>query len=483
MGLLGVDIGSSGIKGVVFNERGKVIASASAAYKVNFTKEGFVELSAEAMWKAFVSVVNSVAGQIKSLEIDGLAVSSHGETLILADGKGEPIADAIMNSDNRAAKESRELTLKFGFEKIYKLSGAPPHAMFPLAKLRWLKKYQPHILKKAKRYLAVGDFILGKLGLFSVIDPSLASRTQLFDINARKWSESLCGELEPGALSVVRPAGTVAGFLSLKYAKLLGLEKGTAVVVGGHDQACAALGMGIIKGGVAGDSAGTYECLSISSAKPHLEAHARASYLNSYCHVVPGQYITLAFFGSGLMMRWFTENICEVKDPSKIKILLAELESEAEKGASGLNIVPHIVGALNPKWNPKATAMIAGIRPYTSRASIYRGILEGISKEVALNAGLLERLDKNFKEIVISGGGTNSKLGLILRASAVNKKLQILHTSEASCLGAAILAGVGAGKFKDTKEGVRLMSRYNNTVKPDKKLSEQLKIKVVVTAV
>jgi xylulokinase len=434
-----------------------------------------VEADPNGFWKAFLRVVLTIAGRTHHDPIEALAMSCHGETFVPADEEGNPVGDAIMNADNRAIAEADELAGRMGWESIYNLTGAPPHAMFPLAKIAWLRQNRPGIFVRARSHLCVGDYILRRMGLPPAIDPSQASRTQLFDIHARAWSEPLCEAIgiQPDMLPEVLPAGALLGRLNAGMASDLGLPARTRVAVGGHDQPCGALGLGVIKPGVVGDSAGSYECLTVSSSQPNLNRTAMDSRLNSYCHVAPGQYVTLAFFPSGLMMRWFAESLCGVTGEDEAGPFFAQLEAEARGNPSGLIVLPHVVGACNPKWDARATAGIAGLTLRTSRALIYRGILEGLAAELALNTNILALLTQcPFDEIRIFGGGAKSALGLELRASSTGRAMRELQTGEASCLGAAMLAGLGAGVFKNPDEAVARLAHFGDAIPPDAALGK-----------
>lgn len=469
MSLLGIDVGSSHVKGVAFNHQGQIIAEADGRYTVTSSGPGRLEMVPEQMWAAVAQTVRGIGEQTAEHPVEAMTIASHGETFVAVDADGRALGPAIMNADNRAVAESAEIEQRLGRDRIYNISGAPPHPMFASAKIAWLKKHQPDVLRKARRFLCVGDYVCSRMGLPPVTDFSLASRTQLLDMHTRQWSDELCADidLDPALLPSVRQAGTVMGELSAKQAGKLGLPKGVFVVAGGHDQPVGALGLGVVHEGVVGDSAGTYECLTLSSSSPHVEPDARAASLNSYCHVVPDQYITLAFFPSGVMVRWFMETLCGVTDDAEAAQLFAELEAEAEKAPSGLTVTPYLLGACNPKWDPNATASITGITLGTTRAAVFRGILEGLARELAENTRILESLAGAFGEIRIFGGGTRSRLGLKLRAAATGKSLRVLHTSEAVCLGAALLAGKGAGVFADINEGVAQMVRFTSVVPPD----------------
>ncbi len=456
MSLLGVDIGSSAIKGVAFDRESKAVAQACVSYAVRSPAPRWLEADCSDIWEAFIEVARHIGRHTDGDPVEALALCCHGETLVLSDRHGQPIGEAIMNSDNRAVEESDQIEAIVGWESEYRISGAPPHAMFPLAKLAWLRRHRRQVFDDAAQVQCLADFLLAPLGLPRVVDPSLAARTQLFDIHASNWSAPL-GEvigLDLSRLADVRPAGALVGTLNRSQASLLGLPAGVKVVNGGHDQACGALGLGVVELGLMGDSAGSYECLTVSSPKPLLGPVGMKCHLNSYCHVVPDQYVTLAFFPSGLMMNWFVETLCGIGESEQAQFYQT-MESSAAKEPSGLAVYPHLVGACNPRWNPRATAHILGLTLGSTRAAIYRGILEGIATEFAHNRQVLSSLvPAGIEEIRLFGGGASSPLGLRLRAAAAGVRLRPLGSNEASCLGAAILAGLGSGAFGSLREAL-----------------------------
>jgi xylulokinase len=257
------------------------------------------------------------------------------------------------------------------------------------------------------------------------------------------------------------------------------VNAGTPVVVGGHDQACGALGVGVIKSGRVSDSMGTYECLVAASDEPSLGEAAFAARLNSYCHVVPGKFLTLAYFPSGIMVQWFHDLIYGRETPSEkfVKSEASEadqyssLEAECTDAPTGLCITPHLIGTCNPDFDPRARATIFGLSSNSNRTQIYQGILEGIACELAQVTKILKDANGNFEDLYVSGGGTHSHLGLKLRASITRCRLHVMQCDEAVCQGAAILAGVAAGVYPSIADAVDLVVREKEVVEPDAHLA------------
>jgi xylulokinase len=247
------------------------------------------------------------------------------------------------------------------------------------------------------------------------------------------------------------------------------------VVLGGHDQPCAALGMGVIEPGRVSASLGTYECLLAASTEPLINETAYAAHLNTYCHVVPDRYVTLAYFPSGIMLEWFLhllENDGPDSDRSVDRVC-SRWESRAPAGPSGLLIAPNLLGTCNPDFDPKASGVIAGLRPASSAADIYKGILEGVACEFATMSELLQRVTGIFQDVYVTGGGCRSKLGLELRAALSGCRLHRTASSDAVCLGTAILAGAGAGKYSDIPRTLEQLVHVAHTVEPDPAVADQ----------
>ena len=473
MSLLGLDIGSSAMKGVAFGADGDAIAQAQAPYAVHSPRPGWLEADGDDIWNAFVGVVRRIGHGTDRDPVEALALSCHGETLVLRDGEGRTLGGAIMNADNRAFEESDQIQAIIGWEAEYRISGVPPHAMFPLAKLAWLRKHERHVLDAAAQVHCLADFLLARLDLPRVIDPSLAGRTQLFDVHAGNWSAPLSEVvgLDTSRLAEVQPAGALVGALDQSQAALLGLPAGVKIVNGGHDQTCGALGLGVVEPGLMGDSAGSYECLTVSGPSPVLGPAAIECRLNCYSHVVPGQYVTLAFFPSGVMVNWFVETLCGVGKADQGR-WYQELESSAEIEPSGLAVYPHLVGACHPQWNAQARAHILGLTLNSTRATIYRGILEGLAAEFANNHQILSSLfPAAVREVRVFGGGASSLLGLRLRAAAAGTRVRQARSREASCLGAAILAGVGSGTFASIREALAHQLDFQEPIEPEPALA------------
>ena len=399
------------------------------------------------------------------------------------DSHGRPLRRAILNQDGRAVREATLCEELMGRERLFHITGLQTHPMYTLPKILWLREHEPEIFASTRSFLTLIGFLLEKMGLPPYVDYSLASRFLAFDIRKRCWSSEILSAtgLDESRLPVPAPAGTIAGKLSSETAGQLGVPAGCPVVLGGHDQPCSALGTGVIGGGRVSDSLGTYECLLAASEAPSLNEKALQASLNTYCHVVPAKFVTLAYFPSGIMVKWFHDLLFANgagtggTDPAGGELESAHyefLESHVPAGPTGLGITPHLIGTCNPEFNPRARGLISGLNPGTGRAHIYKGILEGIACELVVVAEALAGAVGGFDDIYVTGGGTRSALGLQLRSAFTGRRLHVMSQQEAVCLGTAILGGVAIGEYASVEQAIAALVSESRVVNPDAGLTE-----------
>jgi xylulokinase len=380
-----------------------------------------------------------------------------------------------MNTDSRAIHEAAWCEQQIGRKQIFSITGHTSHAMYPVPKLLWLRKNAPEVFAAARHFLGVTDYLLFRLGLSPLVDYSHASRFMAFDVHALGWSQdmlSIAG-VSPSTLATPVPTGTIAGKLGSVAASMLGIPEGTPVVVGGHDQVIGALGMGVVNGGRAAGSLGTYECVLVVSDLLQLNQAALDSSLNAFPHAVPGKFVTIAYFPSGIMLQWLHSILFESQSAEDYGTYWKMLESEAPEGPTGLLVTPHLIGSCNPEFDSHAKAVIYGLTLGSTRSHLYKGIIEGIASELTLISRHLESAGSTFHHINVSGGGVRSSLGLRLRAAFTGKQLHIMSCQESACLGGAILASVAMGVYPDLESAARAMVHEQESILVDPLLAQQ----------
>ncbi len=468
MSILSVDIGSSRCKAALIAATGEVRSIRSAAYTPQHPRPGFVEIDPETLFAAVTALCREVTEQSPGEAVEAVCFNSHGETFIPAGADGSLLHPAILNADSRAVREAEWCEREIGRERLFRITGHISHPMYPVPKLIWLKRNAPEIFAATHRFFGVTDYLLFRLGLEPLIDFSHAARFMAFDVARGAWSDEVLSAagISPQSLSTLVQAGTIAGKLNRQFAALLGAPEDTPVVVGGHDQAVGAIGLGIVDEGRAAGSLGTYECVLVVSDRPQLNAAALESSLNTYPHAVPAKYVTIAYFPSGIMLEWLNRLLFG-DAAGDADAHWKALEAGAPDEPTGLLITPHLIGSCNPEFDAEARAAIGGLTPDTSGSRLYKGVLEGIACELALVSGCLESAGSQFGHIHVAGGGTRSPLGLRLRAALTGKTLHLMRCQESVCLGGAMLAYVALGAYPDLAHAAAAMVREHSCILAD----------------
>ena len=309
----GLDIGTTGCKAMVFATDGRVLGQARREYAIQTLQPGWAEQDAELVWRlAWQCLCEAVAAAADDPPA-ALALSCQGEAVIPVDSAGRAMRPAILGMDTRTTAENAWLVQTFGAEELFRRTGMPVHTINTLPKLLWLQRHEPAIWRDAQQFLLYEDFFLRRLGGEAVISVCLASRTQLMDLAAGDWDEDILVRCAIERARLARPApiaGGVVGRLRPELAAELGLANEVLLVSGGHDQACAALGSGVIAPGLAMVSTGTAEVVEVAMASPALAPSLREGGISVYRHVVPGLYVAMTLNHSGgLLLRWFRDTL------------------------------------------------------------------------------------------------------------------------------------------------------------------------------
>jgi xylulokinase len=444
---MGIDIGTSGCKAVIFNENGQQEALAYKDYDIISDKPGWAELDTDEVISKCFGVIRESASKLKGGSVRGLGISSQGEAFTLIDKDGKALCNALVSSDIRANELIKPWTDSFGEEKLYNITGHTPHPMFSLFKMLWIKENCPGIWKNTHRILCFEDLLQYRLG---IKEPSmgwpLAGRTMLFDVVKHRWDEDILAGVGVRSDQLSRPlqSGSFAGFIDNSIAAELNLPDKTFVVTGGHDQTCSALGAGAIEPGVAVYSSGTVECITPAFDKPIFTAGLRGNNLCTYDHAAPGMYATVAFsLTGGNILKWFRDQFGnkEVEDAMKThrdpyEILLDELPSEPSK----LLVLPYFTPTGTPYFDVSVKGAIFGLDMSTTRLEIMRALLEGVAFEMKLNLEILRASGYVVNELRIIGGGARSERHVQLKSDVIGMPVTILDITEAGCMGAAMLA-------------------------------------------
>ncbi len=469
----GLDIGTTVVKGIIFDQNGREMEQAHREYDLHYPKPGWRELDSDSVWSKTREVLKELGKWEEADSIQALSVSVQGEAVTPISADGQALYNSVVTFDNRTIPQAEWWESELGREKIFSITGQPLHPMTTLNKIMWFRDNMHRVYQDAWKFLCYEDLFFFRLGLDPVIDHSLASRTMAFDIIEKEWSDLMTetAGIDQDLLADPRPSGEVVGELSSEKAKELGLPAGLAVVTGGHDQPCSALGGGAIANGTAVDSTGTVECVTPAMDEPILNQDMLDSNFPCYCHVKKGMFVTLAFhFGAGSVLKWYRDNYArtEVERSREKKTSPYELlDRNASEGPVDVYVLPHFVGTGTPYLDPKSKGAILGLTTSTTRNQIYKAILDGITYETRINLERLEGCGVKIKELRAIGGGANSPIWLDIKANILNRKIVKMTTSEAGCLGAAMLAATATGYYPSLEKAVKSNVRSTRRIDPD----------------
>ncbi len=474
MSVMGLDIGTTGCKAAVFSDDWRLVASASREYSVLTPHPHGAEQDAERVWQLAMETLTQAVGQSKADPPQALALSVQGEAIIPVDQMGRPIRYAILGMDTRTTAENDWLAETFGPEALYRRTGMPMHTMNTVTKLLWLRRNEPPLWSRAARFLLYEDYFLRRLTGRAVISHCLASRTQMYDLRTSAWATDILDrcEIDPRRLAELLPASeAVAGMLDGTVARQIGLSKSVPVAVGGHDQACAALGSGVIRPGLAMVSTGTAEVVEVAMGSPAVDPKLREGSISVYRHVVPGLYLAMTLNHSGgLVLRWFRDAFCRdciARAAGTGQDAYDLLLAGAPDGPTDLLVQPHFAGAGTPSLDTRSRGAIVGLTFATTQAEIAKAILEGLTFELRSNLDFLRQAGVELGELHAVGGGARSRMWLQLKADICRMRLRVPRVTEAACLGAAILAAVAVGDYSDIAEAVRAAVGFDTVVEPD----------------
>lgn len=469
MHLLGLDVGTTGCKAVVFSPDGNVISSAYGEYKLYHRRPEWSELNPDEVWQTIVTTLKASmkGGKVKPESVGAIATSVLGEAFIPIDRDGNWLYWSMTTFDARAEEQTRWWKENFGADEIYKITGQPVTSSMPiytLPKIQWIRENKPKIFKKTSKFLCWEDYINLKMCGRSVTDYSIATRTMMFDIRKKRWSNEIldAAEIDESLLPEVLPSGSPVGEVSREAAKETEVKEGTLVVTGGHDQPCGALGTGIVETGPAMDATGTTECIGVLQKRLTLTERMRLQGFAVHCYVVNGKYFMFGFNPSGgVILRWFRDNFAQrekveaEKERVDVYDILTNKASKAPIGALGLFLLPYFEGSGTPTFNRKARGVFLGLTLAHGKGEIVRAILEGLTYELRNNIESIEEHGTKITELRAIGGGARSKFWLQLKADITKRRVVVPNVTEAAALGAAVLAGVGAKVYEKAESAVK----------------------------
>jgi xylulokinase len=468
MRFCGLDVGTTGVKALVFDERGNPHSSAYRAYDIKVAEDGTRLLSAAELWqktKAAFAAAVSASGAV----VDCLCADSFGEAFVALNSAGKVICDPMLFTDRWGAKEYAEAEQKTSAAEIASICGLPLSPSYSLSKILYLREQRPGVYRQTDKILLIQDFINYMFCGATGADYSTACRTMFFDVRRCKWSGPLMEKfgLNPAHYSPPVPMGTVLGTIRPSLMDELGLIGAIRVISGGHDQPVTAIGAGLRKG-CAVNSMGTSECVTpLTSSILPPEFIARRG-IPSEPLWEKGKFCCLAYNAtSGLLVQWFAGLVAAGEDSP-----LAYLDRHIPDEPTRIMVQPYLMGSGTPYLDPDARLALTGIDYGTTQFTLYRAILEGLVLDQRLNLSVLAEEHVRPKSLIAVGGGSKSEAWLRIKADILGIPVSTLTVKEAGALGAAILCAAASGAYGSIEEAAANMSRIDRTIEPSARHSD-----------
>ena len=479
--VIGIDLGTSGTKTVLFDEQGGIIASALVEYPMAQPQNGWAEQEPSDWWNASVTTIREVIekGGVNAEDIVSLGISGQMHGLVMLDEKNEVIRPSIIWCDQRTAKECEEIEARVGKERLIEITANPALTGFTASKILWVRNNEPENYAKCAHILLPKDYVRFMLTGEYATEVSDASGMQLLDIGARAWSDEVLEKLgiDKKLLGKVYESPEITGYITEEAAALTGLKKGTIVVGGAGDNAAAAIGTGTVNDGDAFTTIGTSGVVFAHTKEMSIDPKGR---VHTFCCAVPGEWHVMGVTqGAGLSLKWFRDNFCadiianakaNGENPYKVMDDMAE---EAGISARKLLFLPYLMGERTPHLDPNARGAFFGLSAIHDRCDMIRAIMEGVSYSLKDCLTVLEEMGVRPEQMLACGGGGTSALWRQMLADIYGMNVSTVDSKEAPALGVAILAMVGAGIYASVPEACEKILRLNTTTAPTPENSER----------
>ncbi len=471
--LIGIDIGTSSCKAAVFDLDGNALSQASTEYDVLHPAPGYAEQDPDSWWRGACRAVREAlaAGRIPAERIAGVGVSGQSWAAVPVDRHGAALDHTPIWMDTRAADIAQEIRERVGFEKLFAVSGNPMEPTYSTAKILWFRRNRPDIYRKTYQFLQSNSYIVLKLTGRFTQDLSQGYGVHAFDMRLGRWDDALCDEigLDRATLPEISACHEVVGEVTRQAAEEMGLAPGTPVVAGGLDACCSTLGAGVYRVGQAEEQGGTAG--GVSACVDKALSHPR---LILSFHVTPGTWLLQGgMTGGGGSLRWFLQELGHQESElgrlsgRNAFAVMSEEAAAIPPGAGGLVYLPYMAGERSPIWDPHAKGVFFGLGYDKTRAHMIRAVMEGCAYALEHNIRTVREAGPEVGEMSAIGGSANSEVWTQIKCDVTGKPIRVPSSDTAATLGAAMLAGVGTGLYRNFDKAVSRTVRIVREHEPD----------------
>jgi xylulokinase len=482
--LMGIDLGSTSLKAVVYDLEGNLVSiGCQPTIKYNPYPEHpeWTVWQPEQIWGGTAEAIKEAVAKLDSPgSIKGVAVTGMGVDGVPVDENGRWLYPFISWHDPRTAPQYQWWLDHVGSEKTFLSGGWPIWPISTALRLLWMAENEPEILARTDQWLLIEDFVNFMLCGRKATDYTMASCTALFDQKTNTWSDEILklSGIDKRLLSDPYPSGTFLGEICQSAAEATGLLQGTPVILGGHDYLCGALPVGAYKPGVVLDVTGTWEIILTSLNKPMLTKPVYEAGMVMEAHVARDRYAGWGGAVAAEMLEWFRrEHGFEARHKAQVECgvewdYLMDESAQAAPGCRGVMFLPHMSGSGCPVVDNKSKGAFIGLSSFTTHAEMLRAVIEGLDYQFL---DIIHSMEKSMgvtaDKVVAVGGAIKNKFWMQNKADVIGRPVDVPEIEEATPLGAAILAGIGTGLYKDEQDAFEHVYKPGHIYEPDQKLT------------
>ncbi|MFG6147892.1 gluconokinase [Halobacillus sp. B23F22_1] len=453
---LGVDIGTTSTKSVLFTKKGEVVTQHTINYPLHTPNQLVAEQDPSEILDAVLGTIRETVRKAKlnDGDLSFVSFSSAMHSLIAVDEEDELLTNSITWADTRSAEYARKLKEELNGHDIYLRTGTPVHAMSPLAKLMWMKEEKPEVFVKAKKFISIKEYVFYKLFGEYIVDHSIASATGLFNLQELNWDEGalqVAGITSDQLSTIVPTTHSIAG-IRKEYQPYLGIAENTPFIVGASDGVLSNLGVNAIEPGVIAVTIGTSGAIRSVTNEPKTDPKGRIfCYALTEDHWVIGGPVN----NGGMVLRWLRDEFAaaEVETAKRLGIdpydVLTKIATNVPAGSDGLVFHPFLTGERAPLWNSSARGSFFGLSIHHEKQHMVRAVLEGIIYNLYTVLLALEELTGEPQRIQATGGFARSEVWRQMMTDIFDKPVVVPESYESSCLGAIVLGMYATGEIED----------------------------------
>lgn len=484
--LLGIDIGSTSLKAVAFDRSGAILASGSRPTERLHPDPAHADWTVwdpAQIWNgACASVRETLAKLEDPAAVAAVAVTGMGMDGVPVDDEGQWLYPFISWLCPRTEPQREWWEANIGAPKTFAVGGNTLWRYSTALRLLWMAEHEPKILARTRKWLLIEDFVNFMLCGREATDYSMASCTLLFDQKTRGWSKEMLqlSGIDGRLLCDPKPSGTLLGMVSPAAAKATALREGTPVVLGGHDYLCGALPVGAFAPGVLLDVSGTWEVVQATLPRPVLTPELQRIGATVECHVARDQYSAMGAAVSADMLEWYRKEYGFEAKARAVERGCADWDTLMEEaaasppGSRGVLFLPHMAGSGCPVVDTRSLGGFVGLSSTTSRGDILRALIEGLDYQLLDIIGRMQAaVGFDAEKLVVVGGAARNPFWMQNKADVIGRRIEVPEVQDATPLGAAMLAGIGAGIYRDERDAYECVRREGPTYEPDLRVTER----------